>query len=193
MVYRTWSLGLNKITLLYLAPRIFLTHCTLLLSVYLHTVAIFIPAHFILFSMQIIVVVRSVYTITCFVFLSLQSIAEFSAGFSVSGLQGLSDKRLFNPHSLQPSRCIKEYFWISAEWLNFLHLRTVLIITIFVFHLPPLKPFQAWIYHCHLHPLQGANCCRNSRLVVDEDDLMWVKNWRKLPCIHRTISSKLYF
>ena len=28
--------------------------------------------------------------------------------------------------------------------------------------------------HCHLHPLQAANCCRNSRLVVDEDDLMWV-------------------
>ena len=25
------------------------------------------------------------------------------------------------------------------------------------------------------HPLQAANCCRNSRLVVDEDDLMWVK------------------
>ena len=22
--------------------------------------------------------------------------------------------------------------------------------------------------HCHLHPLQAANCCRNSRLVVDE-------------------------
>ena len=27
----------------------------------------------------------------------------------------------------------------------------------------------------HLHPLQAANCCRNSRLVVDEDDLKWVK------------------
>ena len=25
--------------------------------------------------------------------------------------------------------------------------------------------------HCHLHPLQAANCCRNSRLLVDEDDL----------------------
>ena len=33
------------------------------------------------------------------------------------------------------------------------------------------QPFQAWIYHCHLHSLQAANCCRNSRLVVDEDDL----------------------
>ena len=22
---------------------------------------------------------------------------------------------------------------------------------------------------CHLHPLQAANCCRNSRHVVDED------------------------
>ena len=30
---------------------------------------------------------------------------------------------------------------------------------------------KAWIYHCHLHPPQAANCCRNSRLVVDEDDL----------------------
>ena len=29
--------------------------------------------------------------------------------------------------------------------------------------------------HCHLHPLQAANCCRNSRLVVDEDDLLWFK------------------
>ena len=29
--------------------------------------------------------------------------------------------------------------------------------------------------HCHLHPLQAPNCCRNSRLVVDEDDLMCVK------------------
>ena len=42
------------------------------------------------------------------------------------------------------------------------------------------------ILHCHLHPLQAANCCRNSRLVVDEDDLMWVKNLRKLPCIVKT-------
>ena len=36
--------------------------------------------------------------------------------------------------------------------------------------------FQAWICHCHLHPLQAANCCRNSRHVVDEDDLMWFKH-----------------
>ena len=28
--------------------------------------------------------------------------------------------------------------------------------------------------HCHPHPLQAANCCRNSRLVVDEDDLKCV-------------------
>ena len=26
------------------------------------------------------------------------------------------------------------------------------------------------------HPLQAANCCRNSRLVVNEDDLKWVAN-----------------
>ena len=29
--------------------------------------------------------------------------------------------------------------------------------------------------HCHLHPLQAANCYCNSRLVVDEDDFMWMK------------------
>ena len=33
--------------------------------------------------------------------------------------------------------------------------------------------------HCHLHPLQAANCCRNSRLAVDEDDLKWVVNEKK--------------
>ena len=32
------------------------------------------------------------------------------------------------------------------------------------------------LHHCHLYPLQAANCCRNSRPVVDEDDLKWVKN-----------------
>ena len=35
--------------------------------------------------------------------------------------------------------------------------------------------------HCHLHPLQSANCSRNLRLVVNEDDLKWVKN-EKLCC-----------
>ena len=34
------------------------------------------------------------------------------------------------------------------------------------------------MYHCHLHLLQATNCCRNSRLLVDEDDLMWFKNER---------------
>ena len=50
-------------------------------------------------------------------------------------------------------------------------------------HILMSYPFQAWICHCHLHPLQAANCCRNSRLVVDEDDFKWVENCRKLPCI----------
>ena len=35
-----------------------------------------------------------------------------------------------------------------------------------------ILPFQAWIYHCHLHPLQAANCCRNFRLLVDEKYLL---------------------
>ena len=33
------------------------------------------------------------------------------------------------------------------------------------------NPFKLLIYHYHLYQLQAANCCRNSRLVVDEDDL----------------------
>ena len=38
-----------------------------------------------------------------------------------------------------------------------------------------------------------ANCCRNSRLVVDEDDLMWFKNLRKLPRIGKPVSWKFSF
>ena len=51
---------------------------------------------------------------------------------------------------------------------------------------PALKPFQAWIYHCHLPPLQAANCCRNSRLVVEEDDL--IGGEKKMPCIRKPVS-----
>ena len=37
----------------------------------------------------------------------------------------------------------------------------------------PFKPeFTIVIFN---HPLQAPNCCRNSRLVVDKDDLMWFK------------------
>ena len=42
-----------------------------------------------------------------------------------------------------------------------------------------LKPFQAWICQYHLHPLQAANFCHNSRLVVDENDLKCVANEKK--------------
>ena len=34
--------------------------------------------------------------------------------------------------------------------------------------------------HCHLHLLQAANCCRNSRLVVDEDDLKSVEKIKEI-------------
>ena len=37
-----------------------------------------------------------------------------------------------------------------------------------------------WNYQRHLHPLQAANCCRNSRLVVYEDDLKWMTNENKI-------------
>ena len=55
------------------------------------------------------------------------------------------------------------------------------------------KPFQAWVYYRHLHPIQAANCCRNSRLVVDEDDLMLFKNQGKLPCIGKPLSWEFSF
>ena len=53
------------------------------------------------------------------------------------------------------------------------------------------QPFQAWIYHCHLHPLQAANCCRNSRLVVDEDVWKWVA-FEKKYCYYLKNSRKIF-
>ena len=55
-----------------------------------------------------------------------------------------------------------------------------ILLSQFYYHINSIKhdayqPFQARVYHCHLHPLQAENCCRNYRLIVDEDDLMWVK------------------
>ena len=79
---------------------------------------------------------------------------------------------------------IKKGIYLT-EWLNYVILVAVSTAqTASVFQIIRLRntcitctrlhwPFQAWIYHCHIHPLQAANCCRNSRLVVDEDDLMW--------------------
>ena len=45
----------------------------------------------------------------------------------------------------------------------------------------------------HLYPLQAANYCRNSRLVVDEDELIWFKNYRKLLCIGELVSWQFPF
>ena len=39
----------------------------------------------------------------------------------------------------------------------------------------PTLTLSSLTLHCHLHPLQAANCWRNSLLAVDEDDLMSVK------------------
>ena len=38
----------------------------------------------------------------------------------------------------------------------------------------PVNPFKPEFTKCHLHPLQDVNCCGNY-LVVDEDDLIWLK------------------
>ena len=43
----------------------------------------------------------------------------------------------------------------------------------------------------HFHRLQAANCCRNSRLVVDENDLKWVTN-EKIYCYFQKNSIKIF-
>ena len=45
--------------------------------------------------------------------------------------------------------------------------------------------------NCHLHPLQAGNCYRNSRLVVDENDLQLVTN-EKIYCYFYNISKKIF-
>ena len=40
--------------------------------------------------------------------------------------------------------------------------------------------FPACIYHCNLHQRHAVNCFRNSRLAVDDDDVKWVKNKKKV-------------
>ena len=48
-------------------------------------------------------------------------------------------------------------------------------------------------YYCHLHPLQAAKLYRNSRLVLDEDDLKWVINEKNIVIIkkfHENFRSK---
>ena len=67
-----------------------------------------------------------------------------------------------------------QYFsFLTRELLNCLFL--------FFIHFTLSSLVLPLFYHYHLHPLQAANCCRNYRLVVDEDDSMWFKNLRKLP------------
>ena len=38
-----------------------------------------------------------------------------------------------------------------------------------IFHY--FTPFKSEFTICNFHPLQAANCCRNSRFVADENDL----------------------
>ena len=56
-----------------------------------------------------------------------------------------------------------------------------------------IKPFQAWINHCHLHPLEAANSCCDSRLIVDDDDLKWVTNEKKVAILLKIIPWKFSF
>ena len=47
---------------------------------------------------------------------------------------------------------------------------------------------------CHFQPLQDANCCRNSRLVVDGEDLKRMKNKKMISLLlklfHENFPSK---
>ena len=54
----------------------------------------------------------------------------------------------------------------------------------------PVKPEFTIV---NLHSLQAANCCRNSRLVVDEDDLKWVTKEKKYIVIIRTVAWNFSF
>ena len=98
-----------------------------------------------------------------------------------------------------------DFTWLNLHWLNasvILNQQTINSSSRFDFVDWPngrgrgalaVHPFQPWIFRCHLHPLQAANCCRNSRFVVDEDDLQWLKRQRKLQCIGKPVSWKFSF
>ena len=41
--------------------------------------------------------------------------------------------------------------------------------------------------------ITSVNCCSNSRLAVNEDDLMWFRNYGKLSCIGKLVSWTFLF
>ena len=59
-------------------------------------------------------------------------------------------------------------------------------------HREGLKEFNREGFHSHLYPLQAANSCHNSRLVVDEDDLKWVANEKNILLFLKQIPRKLW-
>ena len=67
--------------------------------------------------------------------------------------------------------CIVFRFFFCNSYKFKIHLRTFGQAVLILVHL------------LTLHPLQAANCCRNSRLVVDEDDLKWVENEKNIVII----------
>ena len=91
----------------------------------------------------------------------------------------------------------------SQVWLN-AHLRVQFTLS-WLHCRPTLSPLSDYdrslvltinslrMYHSHFHPLQAANCCRNARLVVDENDMMWFKNSRKWPRISKPVSWRFSF
>ena len=43
------------------------------------------------------------------------------------------------------------------------------------------------------HPPLGANCCRNSRLVVNEDDLKWLENEKNISLLSKQFRENIRF
>ena len=64
----------------------------------------------------------------------------------------------------------------SSSYMMLTHLKLWDAVATHNFKWVKTQPFQAWIYHCNLHQLQAVNCWRNSRRVVDEDELKCVAN-----------------
>ena len=74
------------------------------------------------------------------------------------------DGPALNQHRIDVS-CLLGYCWQIVQWpiSTRINIKPLIIGLIY--------PFQAWIHHCNLNPLQAANYCCNSRLVdlVDKE------------------------
>ena len=116
---------------------------------------------------------------------------------SVPGLGGMKETKLFLPHprvevsivgslrdrevacsaSDRQGSNFESCVWRTVSSQSSHHPQEVLLAQFSLYvHKGGLKPDS--FHFCH--PLQAANCCRNSRLIVDEDDLKIKENYHVL-------------